>query len=197
MFEHGFREQETRTVKLTGKNYDDFLEFLLCLHPNTQNVVDKQNVLRVSPLAEEYQATLLIQKCKKAMEVWVDSGKEEERQYPTAEKTVRVSKICLQILVNAISLHYEDVIEKAVQTIAKFGYIYFTGTARKQDVYFKKVKNKHISFSCQDQQEKIVPYEPEINELENCKTLYDSLSDQMKVRLLSTRLLLWDDSQTR
>jgi hypothetical protein len=33
MFDHDWQETKKSRVSLTGKNYDDFLEFLLCVHP--------------------------------------------------------------------------------------------------------------------------------------------------------------------
>ena len=39
MFEHDFKEKENRRVTMTGKKYEDVLEFLLCLHPNVQKPV--------------------------------------------------------------------------------------------------------------------------------------------------------------
>jgi hypothetical protein len=33
MFDHDCKEKKENSVSLTGKNYDDFLEFLLCIHP--------------------------------------------------------------------------------------------------------------------------------------------------------------------
>ena len=33
MFKHDLKEKAEKAVKMTGKSYDDFLEFLMCIHP--------------------------------------------------------------------------------------------------------------------------------------------------------------------
>jgi hypothetical protein len=39
MFDHDCKEKKENSVSLTGKNYDDFLEFLLCIHPRISKPV--------------------------------------------------------------------------------------------------------------------------------------------------------------
>jgi hypothetical protein len=42
MFDHNFIEKKEREVKLAGKKYDDFKEFLLCLHPAVQKEISRE-----------------------------------------------------------------------------------------------------------------------------------------------------------
>lgn len=42
MFEHQFKESETREVEMKGKSFEDFHEFLLCLHPGKQKPIDRE-----------------------------------------------------------------------------------------------------------------------------------------------------------
>lgn len=54
MFEPNWKEKITRTVDLKGKVFDEFLEFLLCLHPCVQKPVDgKIILLSLSKLATD------------------------------------------------------------------------------------------------------------------------------------------------
>ena len=40
MFSNEFKENIEKRVQMTGKSYDDFLEFLLCIHPRIQKDID-------------------------------------------------------------------------------------------------------------------------------------------------------------
>ncbi|XP_041368544.1 ARMADILLO BTB ARABIDOPSIS PROTEIN 1-like [Gigantopelta aegis] len=55
MFELNFKEKHAEKIPLPGKKYEDFIEFLLCLYPNTVKDVDRENIDIVLPLADEYQ----------------------------------------------------------------------------------------------------------------------------------------------
>lgn len=63
MFTHDFQERKTREVPLPGKEYEGFLEFLLCLHPNRQKPVDGEyfilNTLIPLSLIETFGHSLL------------------------------------------------------------------------------------------------------------------------------------------
>ncbi|XP_053404930.1 BTB and MATH domain-containing protein 38-like [Mercenaria mercenaria] len=71
MFKSDFKEKQTMTVHLKGKIYEDFLEFLMCIHPGGKTTVTTSNVLRISPIAEEYQVARVIHKCTKCMKTWL------------------------------------------------------------------------------------------------------------------------------
>ncbi|XP_060558066.1 uncharacterized protein LOC132718386 [Ruditapes philippinarum] len=70
MFDHDWQEKKENLVSLTGKNYDDFLEFLLCIHPRISKPITETNVLQVVSIADEYQVTSVIKKCKETMMSW-------------------------------------------------------------------------------------------------------------------------------
>lgn len=165
MFKQDWKEKETKTVKLPGKKYEDFLEFLLCLHPNKQNPVDKKNVLRLCTIADEYQSALIIKKCKEVMLKWLSK---EVTNYSSSDMDVKATatRSCLQILIAVVSLTYEEVFKKAVSSVACCGYQWFTGTI--------------ITSSFLNEETKEITME--------CKALYQSLSDTLKVRVLSERL---------
>ncbi|XP_041371090.1 uncharacterized protein LOC121384672 [Gigantopelta aegis] len=55
MFELDFKEKYAAEIPLPDKRYEDFIEFLLCLYPNTVKDVDQNNIDIVLPLADEYQ----------------------------------------------------------------------------------------------------------------------------------------------
>lgn len=63
MFESDFRERSAESIPLPGKQLRDFLEFLLCLYPDTQQPITDENVFPVLALADEYQVTILTRKC--------------------------------------------------------------------------------------------------------------------------------------
>jgi hypothetical protein len=126
------------------------------------------------------------------MQDWLASEVEEERHFPSAEKTVRSCKTCLQILTRAEYLQYEDVVETAIKTLAKFGYTYFTGEASPKDVYQpRKLRGENGLLT------KIYTSSLGDDPIEDNKKLYESLPQEIKLRLLSKRLCLCDDSSTR
>lgn len=173
MFEHEFEERKTRTVKLPGKMYADFLEFLLCLHPDTQKPVDNTNVLRICAIAEEYQSALIIKKCKDVMVFMLFSHSSS-----TSPKSMAsASRTCLQILIEADSLQYEDIVTKAVSSIIRFGYKYFSGQPRPSSPKYSLPASKETESILLD-----------------CRALYDSLRKSLKIRLMSERLNRCDES---
>lgn len=172
MFEHELEERKTRTVKLPGKTYADFLEFLLCLLPDTQKPVDNTNALRICAIADEYQCPIIIKKCKEVMVVMLSEVTETN-----PNNMASASRTCLQILIKADSLDYEDVVTKAVSSIVRFGYKYFTGKPRPNNP-------KYIVYGSNAAEPILL----------DCKALFDSLRDTLKLRLLSERLDQCDKS---
>ncbi|KAL4218495.1 hypothetical protein ACF0H5_023229 [Mactra antiquata] len=64
MFESDFRERSADFIPLPGKSYKDFVEFLLCLYPDTQKGLTDDTVFPVFSLADEYQVDILLRKCE-------------------------------------------------------------------------------------------------------------------------------------
>lgn len=64
MFESDFRERSADSIPLPGKCYRDFVEFLLCLYPDTQKQLTDETVFTVFSLADEYQVDILQRKCE-------------------------------------------------------------------------------------------------------------------------------------
>ncbi|XP_053392563.1 BTB and MATH domain-containing protein 38-like [Mercenaria mercenaria] len=67
MFGSNFKEKEDNEVPLPEKKADDFLEFLHCLYPNSSKTVSRDNVLKLLPLADEYQTLPLLEECEKTL----------------------------------------------------------------------------------------------------------------------------------
>ncbi|XP_045207338.2 uncharacterized protein LOC123559513 [Mercenaria mercenaria] len=65
MFGTNFRERDEKEVNLPGKKYEDFKEFLHCIYPKSKKKIDKRNVYKVLPLADEYDVKSLIKECKR------------------------------------------------------------------------------------------------------------------------------------
>lgn len=64
MFESDFRERSADCIPLPGKTYGDFVEFLLCIYPDTLKPLSDDTVLSVFSLADEYQVDVLHKKCE-------------------------------------------------------------------------------------------------------------------------------------
>ncbi|XP_060597907.1 uncharacterized protein LOC132751712 [Ruditapes philippinarum] len=93
MFKNDFKEKQQSAVALTGKNYSDFHEFLMCIHPGTLKPVTEANVLRIVPIAEEYQVDSIIQSCKLVMKNWL------EKEYVSAKKNMMVILIFVVLII--------------------------------------------------------------------------------------------------
>lgn len=127
MFDHDCKEKKENSVSLPGKNYDDFLEFLLCIHPRISKPITETNVLRVVNIADEYQVTSVITKCKGLMMGWLQASFDQARAkgYPYYLYQAVYLRPCLRIVAKAYELTYNDVVKFAVKTIAKFGHILY------------------------------------------------------------------------
>ncbi|XP_062574804.1 kelch-like protein 21 [Saccostrea cucullata] len=66
MFSGSFKESTEKEITLKNKKAKDFIEFLRCFYPNMKHAITEQNVLRVLPLAHEYQSPLVTD-CEKFM----------------------------------------------------------------------------------------------------------------------------------
>lgn len=173
MFEHDYEEKTTRTAKLSGKNLDDFLEFLLCLHPNKQKPVDRGNVLRIAPIAEEYQSAIVVERCKKAMINWLN-----ERCSSDASNMANKARHYLEFLTLAVSLSYDEIENIAIENLAKLPYEYFTGMTDAFDDEYSESYLKNL-----------------VDYLSEYKTLFNSLDETLKNRILLSRLKTCDRHQ--
>lgn len=221
MFKHDFKESETRTVLMKGKSYEDFLEFLLCLHPAVQKPIDYDNVLRIVCLAEEYQVESSVTKCKKVMKDMLTRGTENEMGYFKFQD--EQAAVCLKILSKASTCGYEDVTSYAITSIARFGYRIFTGTIavnepspmKTPSFPYKGIQqqrsltyNNSVNQRAQCSQNWVLPHAAPApvqfptNEIplhmkiadpiQECKKMFQSLPEEIKVRLLMERLQLCD-----
>ncbi|XP_053388619.1 uncharacterized protein LOC128551731 [Mercenaria mercenaria] len=74
MFSNDFIEKNEMTVRLPGKSYEDFLEFLMCIHPAVQKPIDESNAVRMVPIAEEYQVPSIAAKMPKVNDEGYEQG---------------------------------------------------------------------------------------------------------------------------
>ncbi|XP_060557721.1 uncharacterized protein LOC132718107 [Ruditapes philippinarum] len=116
MFDHNWQEKKENCVSLTGKNFDDFLEFLLCIHPRISKPITETNVLQIVSIADEYQVTSVINKCKEYMMRWLqasfDQARAKDNHYLYQAVYLRP---CLSIVAKAHELTFNDVVKFAVK----------------------------------------------------------------------------------
>lgn len=117
MFTGDYKEKKENKVDFPGKNYDDVLELLQCIHPRTLKPVDKVNVFQVLPLANEYLIESLAKTCREFMVKWLNEEIRAARDRFEKETPV---KICLDILNFAIKHNLNDICRHAAEVIAKF-----------------------------------------------------------------------------
>nr|XP_034315577.1 kelch-like protein 40 [Crassostrea gigas] len=66
MFNSNFKEGTAKEIVLQDKKATDVVEFLKCFYPNMEHPITEKNVLRVLPLAHEYQSPL-VEDCENFM----------------------------------------------------------------------------------------------------------------------------------
>jgi hypothetical protein len=127
-------------------------------------------------------------------------------------KKVQNAKTCLNVLIKAIALDYEDVVTHAIEVLARFGFDVFTGVMTKPafkfgEYNFSKAPPVSLAFGKKDEKPEIkytndksfnfftpAPTSSGTEDsMDACKELYDSLSEEIKTRLLLQRLKLCDD----
>ncbi|XP_053404931.1 uncharacterized protein LOC123555595 [Mercenaria mercenaria] len=128
MFKNEFKEKQSKTFNLTGKNYADFLEFLTCIHPGFLNPITEFNVLRIAPIAEEYQVASVVTSCKSQMKNWLDKELQEAKRNTSTMEHVVPTRKCLTILTTALSLNYETEAAYAVDIIARLPHRIYYGS---------------------------------------------------------------------
>lgn len=135
--------------------------------------------MQLVKIAEEYQTTFIIEKCKKVMETLLESNIEWSFPFcrPDNLYMLRRARSCLKILTTAKSLEYEEIITNACKTIGCFGHAIFTGTVTKGEVYPNK------NFQKRENEDPI----------EDCRKLFEELSDALKNELLLQRLRRCDN----
>lgn len=170
MFRNEFREKKDKTVAMTGKSYEDFLDFLLCINPRYLKEVNELNVLRIVPLADEYQVTAIVTKCKAVMMSMLSNAEKIASAYTNWSTNQEPLKKCLTVLKSATSLNYTDIIDLAVKSIARFGYGLYNGFDHPR--FGSKMSN---------------PYR-------DCDDLFKSISFEIRYKILSERLMKVNDN---
>ncbi|XP_060589989.1 uncharacterized protein LOC132745177 [Ruditapes philippinarum] len=183
MFDHDYKENKENSVSLTGKNYDDFLEFLLCIHPRIFKPITDKNVLRIVEIANEYQVTSIIKKCKETMMTWLQTLFGQARTKGHYLYQAEYLRPCLRIIAKAHELSYNDVVQFAAKTIAKFGHI----------LYNKGQTQPPLNPWCS-------PYitdkrgdETYSDIKEDCMNMFQELSLDIKYKIVTERLLLLNE----
>lgn len=74
MFSSTFKEKDQEEIPLPEKKFDDFHEFLKCMYPTSLKEIDKENVLVVLPLADEYQVYPLRKRCEQFLLEYLKSN---------------------------------------------------------------------------------------------------------------------------
>ncbi|XP_045206945.2 uncharacterized protein LOC123559197 [Mercenaria mercenaria] len=67
MLQSQFKEKDQAEVKLPGKKYTDFVEFLSCFYPDRLERVTNDSVYKILPLAVEYQVKVLEKECQRRL----------------------------------------------------------------------------------------------------------------------------------
>ncbi|XP_060576775.1 uncharacterized protein LOC132734075 [Ruditapes philippinarum] len=178
MFRNPFREKKEKLVQMTGKSYEDFLDFLLCIHPRYQKAVNELNVLRIVPLADEYQVTAIVTKCKAVMKWMLSNAVKTAANVNYKEEQLQPLKKCFTVLHSAVSLDYTDISDLAVNYIAKFGYCLYN------DIDYSE--NDEFRYPRFDQNINNVATYGNVHK--ECQTLFKSLPDDIRCKILSERL---------
>ncbi|XP_060597905.1 uncharacterized protein LOC132751709 [Ruditapes philippinarum] len=180
-----FKETQTRNVDLKEKKYDSFLEFLMCIHPGTTTTVNRDNVLDIMPIAEEYQVTRILCKCKICLKKWLTDELETARKGQSIDHFVIPARNCLYILKTVAMLNYSELIELCVGVVSQFGHRIFFGSYSPNTIKVKKLKVR-IS-----DKGKFTTVEEIISE---CTEVFKSLQADVKYDVLARRLALYPDN---
>lgn len=81
MFQQDFKEKSVTELELPGKRLTDVLEFLRCIYPTTLTQVNRDNVLQILPLVEEYQVFQLKPSCEQILLDMLDENTSALRLY--------------------------------------------------------------------------------------------------------------------
>ncbi|XP_060592748.1 uncharacterized protein LOC132747393 [Ruditapes philippinarum] len=190
MFDHNFIEKKEREVKLAGKKYDDFKEFLLCLHPAVQKEISRSNVLSLALIAEEYQVAIFITRCKNVMWDWLRmSVKGTNSEYTTANDLRKYAANCLLILHKALECRYAEITDEAISSVCKFGYGVFSGRLRlNMNLSVRLMGLSRTARTC------YITAADEDVEKSECYDLFEDLPEDIKYKLLTERLILCESN---
>ena len=81
----------------------------------------EKNVLRIAPIADEYQVTVIVTKCKTAMKS-IASKAQKNGNYWNKASYLKPLRECFNVLKSALSLNYTDISDVSVNAVARFGY---------------------------------------------------------------------------
>ncbi|XP_062605980.1 kelch-like protein 23 [Saccostrea cucullata] len=113
MFELDFTEKHKNKIQLPGKKYDDFVYFLYTFYyPERLDPVTENTVLRIAPLAEEYQISLVKKQCEKFLEKLCKSTARD------VDKQIEISTL-VEYTACAEQFNMESVLPSAIQLCAE------------------------------------------------------------------------------
>ncbi|XP_060566352.1 kelch-like protein 38 [Ruditapes philippinarum] len=164
-----FKETQTRNVDLKEKKYDSFLEFLMCIHPGTTTTVNRDNVLDMIHIAEEYQVTRIVYQCKLCLKQWLNDEFETARKRKYIEDYVKPARNCLYILKTAVVVNNSELITLGVEIVSQFGHEIYLGLHKTDFIPDKKMFSE-------------------------CTEVFKSLPADVKYDVLARRLALYPDN---
>lgn len=139
-------------------------------------------MLRIIPIAEEYQVQSVVSKCKAFMKSWLNKAAD------SASIVCLIGQIphfrtCLRILEMVNMLNYEDDITYSVSTVAKFGH----------DLL---VEGRSLSTSRYGITLDAEVYGEVLRDVrKECITIFERFPAELRCRILKERLLLKDDNK--
>ncbi|XP_045206734.1 uncharacterized protein LOC123558974 [Mercenaria mercenaria] len=190
MFNHDFKEKNLNCVELTGKKYEEFLEFLLSIHPGILKSVTESNVLSIVGIAEEYQVKSMTTKCKEVMKAWLLKTVEEAKSMDYNHR-VEPLRECFRIINTAISLNYDDIVTSGVKTVAKYGHVHYIRNRP------RPTRTHGPVFGARTIQQTSKTEEPIDQIKKECMEMFNGLPAEVRCRILSERLLFWNDSDMK
>ncbi|XP_045206736.1 uncharacterized protein LOC123558977 [Mercenaria mercenaria] len=121
MFLNDFIERNEMTVRLPGKSYDDFLEFLMCIHPAVLKPIDESNAVRMVPIADKYQVPSIAAKFQRLMKKVMNKDLEEaKKRHSKFDNHVVPVRKCLIFFNTAVTFGYKSLIEHCSTILASF-----------------------------------------------------------------------------
>ncbi|XP_060596100.1 uncharacterized protein LOC132750171 [Ruditapes philippinarum] len=190
MFKNDLKEKQQSAVLLKEKSYTDFYEFLMCIYPGTLKPVTEANVLRIVPIAEEYQVDSIIQSCKSVMKNWL------EKDYVSAKKLYNNScnyhvvqtRQCLSILATSLPLNYKSLVDNAVDMLAKMPH----------RIYYGSYGPDTLDTYCQSYKLNVNGKQITVREIiDECKTVFQTLPAELRCTILSKRLAFDSDNEVK
>ncbi|XP_045185968.2 uncharacterized protein LOC123543972 [Mercenaria mercenaria] len=186
MFSNDFIEKNEMTVRLPGKSYDDFLEFLMCIHPAVQKPIDESNAVRVVSIAAEYQVPSITAKCQRLMKTVMNKDLEEAKKASSMlYNHVVVVRKCLIFFNTAAAYGYKSLIEHCTTFLASFpSAVYTDSTVAYTDVtncsYLSNSYNYKVKVNGESVNVKDVRSE--------CMALFKKLPPDVSLMVITKRL---------